>query len=265
MSRERMEGSGIFFDSANLEELKTWFDTRIIGGATTNPVILQKDNVLDIPAHVQKMIDITGPNFPISIEVPDSAMSRQEMVDLALAYRDRFPQNAVIKIPMDPRDPEKSFEVMYRLGQEGVRVNATLGLSMGQLVGASEALRKSHATGDNYISLFWGRRDEAKKKIVAGLVAGGMKEEEANERIPDAATTLAMTIKYLETHSLSPKIIIGSVRSADQIEKAFSLGADIVTIPPKLIKEWMYTERGVETADQFNQAYRDVKERIKLV
>jgi transaldolase len=55
---------------------------------------------------------------------------------------------------MDPRDPQKAFEVMYTLSQEGVRVNATLGLTAGQLIGASEALRSSK---DSYISLFWGR------------------------------------------------------------------------------------------------------------
>lgn len=263
--REPLRYSGIFFDSANLEELKKWFDTKILGGATTNPVILQKDNVFDIPGHVQKMIEITGKDFPISIEVPDSRMNKDEMIKLALHYRDKFPGNAVIKIPMDPRDNQKAFEVMYKLGQEGVRVNATLGLGMGQLVGASEALRSSKAHGDNYVSLFWGRREEAKKQIVENLVSGGITKEEANTKVPDALSTLMMTINYLQNHSLSSKIIVGSVRSVDQIEAAFNGGADIVTIPPKLINEWMFTQRGVETADQFNKAFEDVKDKITLI
>src|SRR3990172_1491140 len=208
--RQPLKSSGIFYDSANLVDFKKWFAARILGGATTNPLILQKEGVLNIPEHLSKMVKISGPGFPISIEIPDSEMPREAMIDLALKYRDRFPENAVIKVPMDPREPEKAFEVIYRLGQEGVRVNATLGLSMGQLVGAAEALRLSTAEGDNYMSLFWARREEAKNQLVKELVKGGMKKKEALEKVPDAAASLIMTLKYLETHNLSTRVIVGS-------------------------------------------------------
>jgi len=237
-----MKESGIFYDSANLKDLKKWFDSGILGGATTNPVILQKEGVFNIPEHISKMIEIVGEDFPISIEVPDSEMPGGEMVELALRYARMFPKNAVIKIPMDPRDPPKAFEVMSKLIKEGVKINATLGLTSGQLIGASEALRGSK---DSYISLFWGRCEEA----------GGT----------GAISTLTAVLNYLEKHNLSSKVIIGSIRSVDQIEKAFSLGADIVTIPPKLLEDWMFTQRGVETADQFNKAYRDIKGKVTLI
>ena len=263
--REQLNSSGIFYDSANLDSFRKWFSTGILGGATTNPLILQKEGILDIPGQISKMVEICGNDFPISIEVPDSEMSKDQMIELALKYQKRFPGNAVIKIPMDPRDSQKAFEVIYKLGQEGVRVNATLGVSAGQLIGASEAIRQSKAKGDNYISLFWGRREEAKKQIVEAMVKNGANENEAMQKVPDAAASLAITLKYLETHSLSTRVIIGSIRSIDQIEKAFSIGADIVTIPPKLLEEWMFTQRGVETADQFNKAYRDIKDQVTLI
>jgi len=63
--------SGIFYDSADLEGLKKWFNTHILGGATTNPLILQKEGILNIPDHISKMIKIVGKDFPISIEIPD--------------------------------------------------------------------------------------------------------------------------------------------------------------------------------------------------
>lgn len=265
MERDKMHSSGIFYDSANLADFKKWYDTHIISGATTNPLILQKENILNVPEHIDKMIQICGNNFPISVEIPDSQMDQSDMIALALKYKEKFPGNAVIKVPMDPRDPAKAFEVMYKLGLEGVRVNATLGLSMGQLVGASEALRGSKAEGDNYVSLFWARRDEAKKQIVDQMVKNGTSVEEAQAQVPDAAATLAMTLKYLETHSLATKVIVGSVRNAQQIEQAFSVGADIVTIPPKLLNEWMYTERGVETVNQFDDAFHAVLDKVTLV
>ena len=234
--------SGIFFDSANLVEFKKWFDAGILGGATTNPLILQKEGILNIPEHINRMIEICGKNFPISIEVPDSTWPLKEMIDLALRYYATFPSNAVIKIPMDCRDSQKSFEVMKTLTEKGIPVNATLGLTSGQLIAAAEALRGSK---ESYISLFWGRCDEA----------GGIGAEK----------TLLTVLKYLKTHDLHTKIIIGSIRNTSQIDRAFELGADIVTIPPKLLEEWMFTQRGVETADQFNTAYREVKERITLI
>ncbi len=233
-----MKESGIFYDSANLKDLKKWFNTGILGGATTNPVILQKEGIFDIPSHIQKMINITGGDFPISVEVPDSDMSKEEMIDLAHQYNTKFPYNAVVKIPMDPRDMPKALEVISKLSEKGVKVNATLGLTSGQLIGAMEA-------GAKYVSLFWGRCEEA----------GGIGAEE----------TLKVVLKYREIHKLESKIIIGSIRTVDQIDKAFLLGADIVTIPPKLINEWMFSQRGVETADQFNQAYRDIKDKVTLI
>ncbi len=260
-----MHSSGIFYDSANLADFKKWYDAHIISGATTNPLILQKENILNVPEHIERMIEICGESFPISIEIPDSQMDQADMIALALKYKEKFPGNAVIKVPMDPRDPAKAFEVMYKLGVEGVRVNATLGLTMGQLVGASEALRGSKAEGDNYVSLFWARRDEAKKQIVDQMVKNGTSFEEAQAQVPDAAATLVMTLKYLETHSLATKVIVGSVRNAQQIEQAFSAGADIVTIPPKLLNEWMYTERGVETVNQFDDAFHSVQDKVTLV
>ena len=234
--------SGIFYDSANLVDFKKWFDAGILGGATTNPVILQKEGVFNIPEHVGKMIDICGDDFPISIEIPDSTWNKGEMIELASQYRDKFPRNAVIKIPMDPRDSQKSFEVMEKLTKKDISVNATLGLTAGQLIAAAEALRGSK---ESYISLFWGRCEEA----------GGIGAEK----------TLLTVLKYLEAHDLNSKIIIGSIRNTTQIDRAFELGAHIVTIPPKLLEEWMFTQRGVDTADEFNTAYRDVKDKVTLI
>lgn len=234
--------SGIFYDSANLVDFKKWFDAGILGGATTNPLLLQKEGILNIPEHIASMITICGDDFPISIEIPDSTWPKEEMISLALKYYNMFPRNAVIKIPMDCRDSHKSFEVMKELSKLYVPINATLGITSGQLIAAAEALRENKGS---YISLFWGRCNEA----------GGIGAEK----------TLLTVMKYLETHELQSKIIIGSIRNTMQIDRAFELGADIVTIPPHLIELWMFSQRGVDTADQFNNAYKEVKGKVKLI
>jgi len=230
--------NGIFFDSTNLVEFKKWFDSGIISGVTTNPVILQKEGVFNIPEHIKKMIEICGERFPISIEIPDSEMSKDEMVKLAKEYVKLFPTNAVIKVPMDPRNSQKAFEAIKELNNNKIHTNATLGITSGQLIGAMIA-------GATYVSLFWGRCEEA----------GGI----------GAEATLKTVIEFRKTHCLSSRIIIGSLRSVEQIDKAISLGADIVTIKPELLEKWMFTQRGVETANEFNKAYRDIKDKVTLI
>ena len=96
VKRPPLNYSGIFYDSANLVDFKKWFEARILGGATTNPLILQKDGVLDLPKHISQMIKIAGPGFPISIELPDSDMSKPEMISLATKYHKKFPKKLTL-------------------------------------------------------------------------------------------------------------------------------------------------------------------------
>src|SRR3970040_2456095 len=96
--RQPLNSSGIFYDSANLGDFKKWFNARILGGATTNPLILQKEGVLNLPKHISRMIDISGPGFPISIEIPDTKMSKQDMVSLVMRSHKNFPKNVIINM-----------------------------------------------------------------------------------------------------------------------------------------------------------------------
>ena len=120
IERRSIEYSGIFFDSANLEEFSKWIETGILGGATTNPVIFAKENITDVVGHITEMVAIAGESFPISIELPDADWSKADMIALALKYQQKFPGNTVIKVPMKPDEPEKALEVVYKLGQEGI-------------------------------------------------------------------------------------------------------------------------------------------------
>lgn len=270
--RERMQSSGIFFDGADLADFRNWIATGILGGATTNPVILKDAKVFDVGNHLQRMIEIAGKGFPLSVEIPDTSMTVDEMVDLGKRYRDRFPDNAVVKVPMDPKAPTKGLEAMHMLAESGVRINATLGITGGQLISAAEAVRKSNAEGDNYISLFWARRNEAKKQIIEAQTSQ-LQEYEAQKigkqlesQIPDAEQTLALVIRYLNAHGLDRvRVIVGSVRTPSDIDRAFGLAADVVTIKPKLLGEWMHTKRGEETVEEFNKAFDDVRDSVNLV
>src|SRR3990167_3654688 len=119
--------SGWFLDSGDLNQIRNWQE--VIGGITTNQLILfEKEGIYDIPNHLALMCEIVGDHFPISIEIPDSKMSADEMVDLAIAYHELHPTNTVIKVPIIP-DNTKGLKVIAQLAQRGIQTNATIGIN----------------------------------------------------------------------------------------------------------------------------------------
>lgn len=247
--RKAMGSSGWFLDSGNLEQIEKWKE--VIGGITTNQLILfEKDKIYNIPEHLTKMCEIVGPKFPISIELPDSNASFEEMVNLATAYHEKFPTNTVIKVPIIP-DDTKGLKVISALVNKGIQTNATIGINEGQLILAAEASRRYSGEGSTYISLFWGRAMES--------------HEKGESRAPQQV--LEATLTYLANHNLDTRIIIGSVREPAQVIEAFELGADIVTVPPKILDRIMFTTRAKETVEQFDAAFQAVKNdpRLKLI
>jgi transaldolase len=247
--RKPMNSSGWFLDSGNLEQVKKWQE--VVGGITTNQLILfEKDNIFNIPEHLTKMCEIVGSNFPISIELPDSQASLEEMINLAVAYHDMFPKNTVVKVPIIP-DDVKGLKVISALVKRGIQTNATIGINEAQLMLAAEASRRYCGEGATYISLFWGRA----------------MENEKNGEGRGPREVLDTTLTYLANHNLDTRVIIGSVRESSQVIEAFEQGADIVTVPPKILDRIMFTTRGQETVEQFDAAYHKVKDdpRLKLI
>ena len=231
----RLSGiSGFFLDSSKLEEIKKW--SSVIKGITTNPMILQKDGVVNIPEHLHKICFLVGDNFPVSVEIPYSKMSDSDMYSLADKYHAKYPSNAVIKIPIFPDG--RSFWMIRNMIKKGITVNATVGISFAQLALAAEA-------GAQYISLFWGRSEESKSKYQEG---------------PGAQETLISLLNYIRNQNLNNvRVIIGSVRSSEQIRIAFSLGAHIVTVTSEVLQKSLESKRLTETLNQFDQAYLDAK------
>lgn len=247
--RRPMETSGWFLDSGDPEQVKKWLE--VIGGITTNQMILfKKEGIFNIPEHLKLLCQITGPDFPISVELPDSQASLEEMVSLAQRYHEMFPTNTVVKVPILPGDV-KGLKVISRLVKRGIHTNATIGINEAQLILAAEAARRFSGEGATYISLFWARAIES--------------NERGESRHPK--NVLEATLTYLANHQLDTRIIIGSIREPAQVIEAFSLGADIVTVPPTIFEKIMHTTRALETIKEFDSAYEAVKNdpRLKLV
>lgn len=247
-TRPPLVGSGYFLDSGNLNEIKTWAD--VIGGITTNQLILfQKEGVTNIPAHLTAMCEIVGGGIPISIELPDSSWSAEDLLAFARRYHEAHPTNTVIKVPILP-DDIKGLRIIHTLAQEGVRTNATIGLTFGQLTLAAEAARAYAGEGATYISIFWGRTIESVERYREGTLPHQL---------------LEATLTYLANHALDhTRVIVGSIREPHQVIEAFSHGADIVTVPESILRRMLRNTRAEETVREFDEAFRAVQHKIQL-
>jgi len=226
----------IFIDSANTNEIEKWLDMGVIDGVTTNPTILYNDGVYEAEAGVKKIAALVYPR-PMSVEVTTNDLN--EMLAQAINFAAWAP-NIVIKIPQITQDGIPCYGVIRQLESEGIKVNATVAMSLGQVILAA----KAQAT---YISIFTGRvADE-----------GG----NANEVIKNS-------VDWLEHWNYKSKLIVGSIRSVGDILGAVMAGAHILTIPPQFLIKMADHKYTRATVEQFvNDARKSIKmmEKARLV
>ena len=209
----------IFIDSANTTEIQKWLKMGVIDGVTTNPSIMFKDGVYDAEAGAKKIAMLVHPR-PVSVEVTTNDLD--EMITQAQTFASWAP-NIVIKIPQITQDGIPCYGVIRQLETQDIKVNATVAMSLGQVILAAKA-------GATYISIFAGRvADE-----------GG-----------DAAKLIRMAVDWLEQWKYKSKIIVGSIRGTIDIQQAAVAGAHIITIPPQFLSKMADHKYTRETVRQF--------------
>jgi transaldolase len=209
----------IFIDSANVVEIEKWLNMSIIDGVTTDPSIMLKDDVFDIEAGAKEIARLVN-TLPLSVEVTTNDLD--EMLAQAHTFASWEP-NIVVKIPQINQDGVPCYGVMNQLEKEGIRVNATVALSLSQAILAAKA-------GATYISIFTDRVSDE----------GG----DANQVISDTAA-------WLEYWDYPSEIIVGSIRSVGEILGAAKAGAHIITIPPEFLTKMADHKYTRETVRQF--------------
>jgi transaldolase len=209
----------IFIDSASVEEIKEWLDMGVIDGVTTNPSIMYKDGVFDVESGAKEIAALVNP-LPLSVEVTTNDLD--EMIIQAQRFASWAP-NIVIKIPQITQDGMPCYGVISRLEKDGIAVNATAALSLGQAILAAKA-------GATYVSIFTGRVSDE----------GG-----------NAAQVIRDTAEWLERWSFKCRLIIGSIRSIGDILSAASAGAHVITIPPQFLTKMADHKYTRETVRQF--------------
>lgn len=207
----------LFLDCSDAELIKTYYETGLIDGVTTNPSLMLKAG--EEPMEVYKKISEIFP-FHASISAEVVGETAQEMLDQAEPLINIGP-NITIKVPCTPQ----GLKACKDLTDDDVSVNVTLVFAESQAILASKA-------GATYVSPFVGRVfDQSFDGI--GLVEG----------IADV----------FATHGSKTQVLAASIRDVYQVEQAFKRGADICTIPSKVFAgmySHILTDKGLEIFDE---------------
>lgn len=201
----------LFIDTANVEEIRKANDLGVICGVTTNPSLIAREGRVfkDVVTEITTIVD-----GPISAEVV--SLDHEKMVEEALELA-AIHKNIVIKIPMI----EEGLKAVKILSAKGIKTNVTL------IFSASQALLAAKA-GATYVSPFVGRLND----------------------ISSRGNELVETIHNMfEKHGITTEIIAASIRSPEDVVDAALAGADIATIPYKIIVQMTkhpLTDAGIE-------------------
>lgn len=202
-----------FIDTAEVEEIRSANDMGIICGATTNPSLIAKSG-RDFSAVIQEIASIV--DGPISGEVKATSTTADEMILEGRAIAAIHP-NMVVKVPMT----EEGLKACKVLSSEGIKVNMTL------IFSANQALLAARA-GASYVSPFIGRIDD--------ISMSGM----------DLIRNIAEILSYTD---LQTEIIAASVRNPVHVTECALAGADIATVPYKVLIQMIHhplTDAGIE-------------------
>jgi len=193
----------ILIDSADLREIARWMGCGVVDGVTTNPSVMLKDKVFDLEGGAKAIARLIHPR-PLSVEVTTDDL--EEMMAQSRRFASWAP-NIVIKIPQENQYGVPCYGVMNQLEKEGIRVNATVAMSFGQVILSAKA-------NASYISIFWGRVGDE----------GG-----------DPSQVISDSVKWIEHWKYKSRVIVGSIRCVADVLQAANAGAHIITIPPQFI------------------------------
>ena len=211
-----------FIDTAKVEDIKKASDMGVICGVTTNPSLIAKEGRVFEEVIREITVIVDG---PISGEVKATTTDAEGMIAEGKSIAAIHP-NMVVKIPMTA----EGLKACKVLAEEGIKVNMTL------IFTANQALLAARA-GAAYVSPFLGRLDDIS---VRGI-----------DLIREISEMFSIA-------DLDTEIIAASVRNPIHVTDCALAGADIATVPYKVIEQMIkhpLTDQGIE---KFQADYRAV-------
>ncbi len=201
----------IFLDTAHIEDIEEIASWGILDGVTTNPTLLSRESG-DPKEILYKICEIV--QGPVSAEV--IAQDWKGMVEEARELS-KIHKHIVVKIPLTV----DGLKATKQLSSEGIRVNNTLVFSPSQAILSAKA-------GATFVSPFIGRLDD--------ISSEGM----------DLISKITV---IFENYGFDTELLVASIRHPQHVVEAALLGADIVTIPPQVLRKLVnhpLTDIGIE-------------------
>jgi transaldolase len=188
-----------FIDTASVSEIREAAALGLLDGVTTNPSLLSKEkgDPREILREITKIVD-----GPVSAEV--TALDHDGMIAQALELR-KLAENIVVKIPMTL----EGLRALRTLSSQGIPTNCTL------IFNATQALMAAKA-GASFASPFVGRLDD--------ISTDGM-------QLIEQICTIYRNYDY------DTQVLVASVRHPIHVVQAALMGADVVTMPAKVIQQ----------------------------
>lgn len=201
-----------FVDTAEIDEIKDLAESGLVDGVTTNPSLIHKSggNFFEVIQEICKTVD-----GPVSAEV--TATDHETMLAEGRKLAG-LADNIAVKVPLTP-DGLKTCRVLTQ--DDGVMVNVTLCFSANQALLAAKA-------GATFISPFIGRLDD--------IAIDGM------DLISDICQI------YENYPNLATEVLVASVRHPMHVIEAAKIGADVVTVPPGVLRQMFHhplTDKGL--------------------
>jgi len=201
-----------FIDTANVNEIREAIALGMVDGVTTNPSLAAKEgrNFLELVKEICSMVD-----GPVSVEAV--SLNAAEIVKEGREFA-KISDNIVVKIPL----MEEGLKAVRVLSDDNIPTNVTLCFSPAQALLAAKA-------GASYISPFVGRLDD--------ISISGME-------------LIGQILTIYNNYGYETEVIVASVRHPLHVVEAAILGADIATIPFKVMKQLIkhpLTDSGIET------------------
>ena len=200
-----------FLDTANVEEIRRGVELGLVDGVTTNPSLIAKEgrDFEELALEICELVD-----GPVNLEVVST--DAVEMIHEA-RYLAGLHKNVYVKLPMI----REGLKALHVVAQEGISVNVTLIFSPGQALLAAK-------NGAAIVSPFIGRLDDISQEGM-GLIS-------------------EILLMY-ENYDFGTEVLVASVRNPVHVVEAAKMGAEIATLPAKVLEQLMkhpLTDIGLE-------------------
>ena len=202
-----------FIDTANINEIKDSATLGVIDGVTTNPSLIAKEGkkLEDVITEICSLVD-----GPVSGEIKATTTDWKDMVEEGKEIA-KLHKNMVVKIPMT----KDGLIATKELTKLGIKTNVTLVFSVNQALLAAKA-------GATFVSPFVGRLDDISE---------------------DGIQLIYDIVEVFNNYNIDTEIIAASIRHPLHVVECAKAGADIATIPYKVIMQMVkhpLTDQGIE-------------------